>query len=375
MSVVNGQRANATNFNAAFVSKTVDSTTIGKLDLNNSDTASGSEITNAQREFNAIASFLGSAVNAIKTITPTWISNNVGTASDTIKAKIEALDVKIAELLLLAGRSGGQIATGGTAASDTLTLRSTSNVTKGKVLLDEATESTTPITGALVVYGGVGVGKALNIGGDLATPQDTDANGPTLTALASAGKSSIRLTYSGAVTISGISGGYDGKFLCIHNVTGSDATIKHQDGGASASDRIITSTAGDLTLSNGAMALLQYDATTARWRLVAGGGGSGGSFVSSNFTGTTISPVASKGFQRFMYLGSSAQTLTQIDTASVTEATEITIFGTSDTNTITIPTTATNIIYQNGDVTLGNGRSITYHYYLVGGGWMEKNRN
>lgn len=38
---------------------------------------------------------------------------------------------------LLAGRSGGQILTGGTAASDPLTLRSTTNVTKGGILIDQ----------------------------------------------------------------------------------------------------------------------------------------------------------------------------------------------------------------------------------------------
>ena len=39
---------------------------------------------------------------------------------------------------LLAGRSGGQIITGGTAASDDLTLRSTSNATKGDIIIADA---------------------------------------------------------------------------------------------------------------------------------------------------------------------------------------------------------------------------------------------
>lgn len=42
-----------------------------------------------------------------------------------------------AQYALLAGRSGGQILTGGTAASDPLTLRSTTNATKGGILIDQ----------------------------------------------------------------------------------------------------------------------------------------------------------------------------------------------------------------------------------------------
>lgn len=41
------------------------------------------------------------------------------------------------QYLLLAGRSGGQIATGGTASGDDLTLRSTSNATKGDVIIND----------------------------------------------------------------------------------------------------------------------------------------------------------------------------------------------------------------------------------------------
>ena len=74
---------------------------------------------------------------------------------------------------LLAGRAGGQILTGGTASGDDLTLRSTSNGTKGNVIIDETTVSTSSTTGALIVGGGVGiaddlfVGDAVTLGGDL----------------------------------------------------------------------------------------------------------------------------------------------------------------------------------------------------------------
>lgn len=71
----------------------------------------------------------------------------------------------LSQYLFLPGRSGGQVATGGTDASDNLTLRSTTDATKGQVILDETTASTSPTTGALRVDGGVGVGGAVNVAG------------------------------------------------------------------------------------------------------------------------------------------------------------------------------------------------------------------
>lgn len=53
MSVSNGQTANASNFNTAFLSRTVNTSAVGKIDLNNvSDTLSGDTVTNVQRHVN-----------------------------------------------------------------------------------------------------------------------------------------------------------------------------------------------------------------------------------------------------------------------------------------------------------------------------------
>lgn len=69
------------------------------------------------------------------------------------------------------GRAGGQIVYGGINANNTLTLRSTSNATKGQVAIDETTTSTSTTTGALTVAGGVGVQGNTFIGGYTVTPQ------------------------------------------------------------------------------------------------------------------------------------------------------------------------------------------------------------
>lgn len=71
------------------------------------------------------------------------------------------------QYVLLAGRSGGQTETGGTASGNNLTLRSTSNASKGAVVLDETTASTSPTTGSMQLAGGLGVAGSLGLGGSV----------------------------------------------------------------------------------------------------------------------------------------------------------------------------------------------------------------
>lgn len=85
------------------------------------------------------------------------------------------------QYVLILGRTTGQSITGGTGASENLILRSTSNATKGSIVLDETTQSTTKDTGALIVEGGVGVEKNLNVGGDVVVTGDFTVSGTTTT--------------------------------------------------------------------------------------------------------------------------------------------------------------------------------------------------
>ena len=62
---------------------------------------------------------------------------------------------------------GGIILTSGDQASESLTLRSTSNATKGSIKVDETTTSTSATTGALVVSGGIGIAENIYTGGNV----------------------------------------------------------------------------------------------------------------------------------------------------------------------------------------------------------------
>lgn len=91
MAVSNGQLANATTFNTAFMSRTANDNTTGKKDLQNVEAASGPDVINAQREVNSLNSFTGRASGSVYNVTPTWTNNDVGTSGDDLKERAEAL--------------------------------------------------------------------------------------------------------------------------------------------------------------------------------------------------------------------------------------------------------------------------------------------
>ena len=95
MSVSNGQIANQTTFNNAFVSRTAISTdTASIFALNNAQAISGTALVNAQREFNAESSFSGMPLNSAKNVKPSWTSTAVGTNVDDLRVRAEALTAK-----------------------------------------------------------------------------------------------------------------------------------------------------------------------------------------------------------------------------------------------------------------------------------------
>lgn len=91
--VNNGQLANQTSFNNAFISRNGDGSTVGKLDLLNfaNDALSGTDIVNLQKNVNALCSALGISPNQAADLLITWASTGVGTTSQSAKAKIDAL--------------------------------------------------------------------------------------------------------------------------------------------------------------------------------------------------------------------------------------------------------------------------------------------
>jgi len=96
MSVSNGQKANQTTFNNAYVSRTTDDNKAAKFTLDDPDTvSSGASITNTQKQLHSLASFLGVATNLAKDSTPTWLSDAIGIASEAVKARLDAVQTQV----------------------------------------------------------------------------------------------------------------------------------------------------------------------------------------------------------------------------------------------------------------------------------------
>ncbi len=96
MSVSDGQVANASTFNGAFVSKTSDSVVISKIDLNNTDPASGSAITNIQKKMNdnttAIDDHVADSVDAHDASAISYDNATSGLSATESQAAIDEID-------------------------------------------------------------------------------------------------------------------------------------------------------------------------------------------------------------------------------------------------------------------------------------------
>jgi hypothetical protein len=77
-----------------------------------------------------------------------------------------------------------------------------------------------------------------------------------------------RLSADAARDITGLSAGTSGQTVVLVNVGSAAITLKHQNTGSSAANRIIVPWAGDYIMDANGAAVLVYDNTTSRWRVI-----------------------------------------------------------------------------------------------------------
>jgi hypothetical protein len=150
--------------------------------------------------------------------------------------------------------------------------------------------------------GGVVTGLSENIAfsGDISPTQITgNQNDYNPTGLSTA--STLRLTSDASRDITGLQGGADGRILLVHNVGAQNIVLKDESGSSTAAYRFALT--GDVTLTPDSVAMLQYDSTSSRWRMV-GGSGTGASTI-----GTHMIPVSAKAMTPRTSNGSSAYTV------------------------------------------------------------------
>lgn len=187
-------------------------------------------------------------------------SNNITGGPIQILSGAGGLGGNGGNITITAGGTGG----GGSATGGSVTINAgTSDVIKGNILLG---------TNGV---GNIGIGTTtapmvkLDITGDLAFRKGSDISVTgILNDQVISGVSLSRFTGVAAQTLTGITGGADGKILTLMNAGSQTLIISNQDAGSVAVNRIITGTGANLDIPVDATTLLQYDSGVSRWRVV-----------------------------------------------------------------------------------------------------------
>ena len=171
--------------------------------------------------------------------------------------------------------------------------------------------------------------------------------------------SAVRYNGASAATFYGIAAGQSGQILLLHNASTATLTLSNQSGSdATAASRIITGTGADLAMAAGSSAILQYDNTASRWRVIGGSGGGGSSTLAGLTDATITSPASGNLLQ---YNGSKwvNSTVSSAVTAAIAPSFLVNKNGTNQTVSNGVSTTLTwsNVVFDtNSNFSTGTGR-------------------
>lgn len=265
MSVTNGQRANQTTFNNAFMSRTANTSTSGKVDLNNADGVSGASLSNIQRALNSLLSVVGASASAVYNLLPTWnTSEGTLTSLQTLLERVDALSDLFEST---AGHTHVGAGQGGPLDEVSLS--------QAGILSDGALPQSIP--GDKFWYGFQWVRDQFSF-------QEQNLDAASVTGTMSKSAAVVHnVTGTGPSDITGFDPGTAGQMLIVVNRTAQDLTIYHEDGGESATSRIQTIDGDDMVLVQNQVAAFLYNEDLERWicildtsMLANGAGGSGG---------------------------------------------------------------------------------------------------
>ena len=136
----------------------------------------------------------------------------------------------------------------------------------------------------------------------------------------------IRMNNASSATIRGLKAGSAGQLVAIVSVGAGQVNLAHQNTNSTAANRLINFvTSGDTPLAAGVgVAILQYDATTARWRLLAHESGwIAIAYAAGNYTADTGTWTVDSGDQiglRYRVSGSTILYQFNIQTTSTSSA-------------------------------------------------------
>ena len=242
----------SSNVNAAFMSRTENTSTVGQVDLQNVDAVSGGSLSNIQRIINGYATFMGTNAAAMTfDEAPNWTSNNLGAVNDTLFLRIDAIDAAFSNLApylpIASASTAGIVSTVSQTFAGDKTFQDSIEAQSEFYINSQQDNTTTGATGVL--------------------------NTPTNVI--------YQVKNAGLTGIAGIGEPTKDQFVIVTNLTGSAVNIAHLEN--TANTDIDTGTGDDITLENDASLNLYYDLQNLVWRVVGGSGGGSGADLSSNF--------------------------------------------------------------------------------------------
>lgn len=78
----------------------------------------------------------------------------------------------------------------------------------------------------------------------------------------------VRLTASGAYSITGLAGGSNGRAIVVVNVGSNTITLSHENASSTAANRFACPSSANFSLLAGSCVIVVYDTTSARWRVI-----------------------------------------------------------------------------------------------------------
>lgn len=352
MSVSDGQVANASTFNGAFISKTANSTTIGQITLNNADTSSGTQVSNIQREFNSFSSYTGKNLNAAKDALPAWSDNTIGASSDSLFDRIEAIQDQFPVSLVSNVDGVLPIVNGGT---------NKSAVNDDQVFFGQFEQASGLVFESASGFLGIGTSAPLATLDVNGTINMRAGDGTIASGVMNDVPNALVRVVGGSVDYGSTTllhtipapAGNANEVKILANTLGFDITIT--DAGN------IETNGDEILLEDNNLILMVWDWFDDIWRILAGGGGGGSAPTITNFdnTGGTTLTATTALEQIWRFTGpTTALTLTAIDFSAMEQGGILKVTSQEDsTYPITIPADLSNVIM--------NGEWVGTQYSLI----------
>ncbi|CAM6004859.1 unnamed protein product [Sphagnum balticum] len=217
---------------------------------------------NANTQVNNIIENFATTVTAAGTTTLTVASAHTqqftGTTTQTVVLP-DATTLSLGHSFLIANRSTGFV---------------TVNKNGGTLVQSMAPGSQTIVTVTNIATSAGAWDSAYSVAGSLPFLQTnviTDATTTGSSATLQTGDivdGVVRLTNASLSSVSGIPAGASGQQIIIENQTGATITIKDNDSGASAANRIRTGTGASVTMATNSSFTFVYDSTVSLWMLI-----------------------------------------------------------------------------------------------------------